>query len=145
MKSKLTTRFKILLSKFLSNSEKLRYLFWLPKLEVFHKNYGKYGKFVNSRNQLYSHINTSINNTAITYCEFGVFKGASIKYWSSLNTHDDSRFFGFDTFSGLPENWDNFTGGLQKGTFDTHGLVPNINDERVSFYKGLFQDTYQVF
>uniref|UniRef100_UPI00404B878F TylF/MycF/NovP-related O-methyltransferase n=1 Tax=Gelidibacter sp. TaxID=2018083 RepID=UPI00404B878F len=145
MNSKLTTRFKIFLSKILINSERLRYLFWLPKLEDFHHNYGKYGAFVNSRNQLYTYLNTSIQNEAISYCEFGVFKGASIKYWSTINTNLDSRFYGFDTFSGLPEDWDNFTGGLQKGTFDTKGQLPNIDDNRVQFYKGLFQDTLPGF
>jgi hypothetical protein len=74
-----------------------------------------------------------------------VFEGASIKYWSSLNTNTDSRFFGFDTFSGLPESWDNFTGGLQKGFFDTQGQTPSIDDERVLFFKGLFQDTLPKF
>ncbi len=145
MNSKLTTRFKIFISKILINSDRLRYLFWLPKLEAFHKNHGKHGAFVSSRNRLYSHINLDINNVAITYCEFGVFEGASIKYWSKLNTNGNSQFFGFDTFSGLPESWDNFTGGLQKGTFDTKGQMPIIEDERVSFYKGLFQDTLPGF
>jgi len=145
MNSKLTTRFKILISKILVNSDRLRYLFWLPKLEAFHKNYGKHGAFVSSRKKLYSHINSNINNAAISYYEFGVFEGASIKYWSSLNSNKDSLFFGFDTFSGLPESWDNFTGGLKKGFFDTQGQLPNIDDERVSFCKGLFQDTLPKF
>jgi O-methyltransferase len=145
MNSKLTTKFKIFISKILVDSDRLRYLFWLPKLEAFHKNYGKHGAFVNSRKKLYSHINSNINNVAISYCEFGVFEGASIKYWSSLNTNNDSRFFGFDTFSGLPESWDNFTGGLQKGFFNTQGQTPSIDDGRVSFCKGLFQDTLPDF
>jgi hypothetical protein len=145
MNAKLTTRFKIFISKILVDSDRLRYLFWLPKLEAFHKNYGQHGAFVPGRKKLYSFINSNINNEAISYCEFGVFEGASIKYWSKLNTHPDSQFFGFDTFSGLPESWDNFTGGLQKGFFDTQGQTPNIDDQRVGFFKGLFQDTLPVF
>lgn len=145
MKLKYTTKFKILFSKLLPDSERSRYLSWLPKLEVFHKKYGDKAVVVESRNKLYQHINSVINNTAITYCEFGVFKGASIKYWSKLNTNKASQFIGFDTFSGLPEDWDNFTGGLQKGTFDTKGQMPDIQDERVSFCKGLFQDTLPDF
>ncbi|WP_460219687.1 TylF/MycF/NovP-related O-methyltransferase [Psychroserpens sp. MEBiC05023] len=145
MNSKLTTKFKIFLSKILVNSDRFRYLFWLPKLEEFHKNYGRHGATVKSRNRLYAYINKAIDNEAITYCEFGVFEGASIKYWSTLNTNVLSKFFGFDTFSGLPESWDNFTGGLKKGFFDTKGETPNIDDTRVSFYKGLFQDTLPGF
>jgi hypothetical protein len=74
MNSKLTTRFKIFISKILVDSDRLRYLFWLPKLEVFHENYGKHGAVVNSRKKLYSHINASINNVAISYCEFVFLK-----------------------------------------------------------------------
>lgn len=145
MKLKLTTKFKILLSKLLPNSEKLQYLFWLPKLQDFHEIYGKKGTVVKSRIQLYQHINAVINNTEITYCEFGVYKGASIEFWSKLNTNNLSNFFGFDTFSGLPEDWGNFTGGLKKGFFDTKGQIPDIKDNRVSFKKGLFQETLPVF
>lgn len=145
MKAKLTTRFKTILSKILPDSERLRYLFWLPKLEAFHSTYGKQGTVVDSRKSLYSQINSDIDDVAIDYCEFGVFKGASMKYWSKLNTNSNSRFYGFDTFSGLPENWENFTGGLKKGTFDTKGHTPAIDDGRVLFYKGLFQDTLPDF
>lgn len=145
MKAKLTTKFKIILSKLIPDSERFRYLFWLPKLQSFHSKYGKQGTVVNSRKSLYSQINSDINNVAINYCEFGVFQGASIKYWSKLNTNNDSKFYGFDTFSGLPESWDNFTGGLKKGTFDTKGKLPDIDDDRVSFHKGLFQDTLPGF
>ncbi|WP_104734311.1 TylF/MycF/NovP-related O-methyltransferase [Hanstruepera ponticola] len=145
MKLKLTTKFKIWLSKLLPNSEKLRYLFWLPKLHDFDKKYGQHSAVLVSRNELYKYVNSIINNKAITYCEFGVFKGASIKYWSRLNTDKNSRFIGFDTFSGLPESWDNFTGGLKKGTFDTNGQLPQIADKRVFFKKGLFQDTLPDF
>ncbi|MGJ8593525.1 MAG: TylF/MycF/NovP-related O-methyltransferase [Aquaticitalea sp.] len=145
MNSKLTTKLKIFISKFLTDSERFRYLFWLPKLEVFHKNYGRHGVFVNSRKELYSYLNYSMKGDAISYCEFGVFKGASIKYWSIINKNEASRFYGFDTFSGLPQDWDNFTGGLQKGTFDTKGQIPNLKDDRISFYKGLFQDTLADF
>jgi len=145
MKYKLTTKFKIFLSKIVPDSEKLRYLFWLPKLHDFHKEYGKNGAFVKSRNQLYKHLGTHIGESPINYYEFGVYKGASIKFWASMNRHSDSRFVGFDTFSGLPESWDNFTGGLKKGTFDTQGKLPQIDDARVSFCKGLFQDTFPDF
>nr|WP_321228521.1 class I SAM-dependent methyltransferase [uncultured Psychroserpens sp.] len=145
MNAKLTTTFKKTLSKLLPNSEKLRYLFWLPKLEEFHRVYGKNATFLESRNQLYTYINQELKNAPIAYCEFGVFQGASIKYWAKLNNNTASTFYGFDTFSGLPESWDNFTGGLQKGFFDTKGQLPQMDDARVSFYKGLFQDTFPGF
>lgn len=145
MNAKLTTSLKKILSKVIPNSEKFRYLFYLPKLEAFNKEYGSKGKFLKTRNQLYDFVNESIDNAPISYLEFGVFKGKSIKYWTKLNTDENSRFHGFDTFSGLPESWDNFTGGLEKGFFDTKGQLPQIDDSRIAFYKGLFQDTFPSF
>ncbi len=145
MKSKLTTKFKIILSKILPNSEKFRYMFWLPKLHEFHKNHGQNGVFLGSRIKLYDYLNETINNGPIAYLEFGVYKGASMRYWSKLNTNSSSQLHGFDTFSGLPESWDNFTGGLEKGFFDTKGQTPNVDDDRITFHKGLFQDTFPPF
>jgi hypothetical protein len=45
---------------------------------------------------------------------------------------------GLDSFEGLPEDW----GSMQKGTFDVGGEVPQIDDPRVSFIKGWFQNTW---
>lgn len=78
----------------------------------------------------------------ITYLEFGVWKGESINRWRTLNTHPDSRFYGFDSFEGLPEDWE---ADHPKGTFSTSGVIPKIDDTRVSFVKGWFQDTLRGF
>lgn len=145
MKAKLTTKFKILVSNILPYSEKLNYLVALPKLNKFHKQYKKTCKFLEKRTDLYDYLNHLTNNGIINYCEFGVYKGKSINYWRKINTNDNSLFIGFDTFTGLPENWDNFTGGLKKGTFDTDGKIPQIEDSRVSFHKGLFQESLPPF
>jgi hypothetical protein len=83
-----------------------------------------------------------IKGKPIDYLEFGVFKGDSIRKWAELNSHPDSRFFGFDTFEGLPEEWNASYG---RGAFDVGGLVPQIADQRVKFIKGLFQETLPDF
>jgi O-methyltransferase len=89
------------------------------------------------REQLYGYTNEKILNAqSIDYLEFGVFKGDSIRSWVNLNKHLQSRFYGFDSFEGLPERWNRFG----KGTADTSGLPPNIHDTRVQFVKGWFQD-----
>jgi O-methyltransferase len=95
------------------------------------------------RSQLYEHLNgTVIGKDPIEFLEFGVFKGASIRQWLSLNQHADSRFYGFDSFEGLPERWE---GSFEKGYFSTGGKFPDIEDHRVTFVKGLFQDTLGRF
>ncbi|MCX6290207.1 MAG: class I SAM-dependent methyltransferase [Bacteroidetes bacterium] len=81
-------------------------------------------------------------DTAIQYLEFGVFKGESIRWWVETNKNPDSRFTGFDTFTGLPEDW-NFR--YEKGHFSTEGKTPDIRDSRCAFVAGLFQDTLQDY
>lgn len=59
-----------------------------------------------------------------------------------MNRDSGSRFIGFDSFNGLPEDW---TKNWTKVTFDTGGAAPQIDDRRVSFGKGWFQDTLPDF
>jgi O-methyltransferase len=95
------------------------------------------------RYALYDFVNSSVlANQKICYLEFGVWQGASIRKWSELNTNPESRFYGFDTFNGLPEDWKR---SIPKGTFQMDGKTPDIEDQRVSFIKGLFQDTIKTF
>ncbi|HEV9036894.1 MAG TPA: class I SAM-dependent methyltransferase [Puia sp.] len=75
----------------------------------------------------------------IHYLEFGVAGGTSFMWWVKANHHPDSRFFGFDTFEGLPEDWHFF----KKGAFSFD--IPFLEDERGTFIKGLFQDTLYKF
>jgi O-methyltransferase len=97
----------------------------------------------NRRYNLYEAIakQETLEETPIDYFEFGVASGMSFKWWLAKNKPADSRFFGFDTFEGLPEDW----GPYQKGAM-AHTLESlNITDARTSFYKGLFQDTLIPF
>lgn len=73
----------------------------------------------------------------IDYVEFGVGRGGSLRWWSENNPHPNSKLFGFDTYTGLPEEW----GGYKAGTFSLEGNFPEIPDNRIDFVKGLFQDT----
>jgi hypothetical protein len=95
---------------------------------------------------MYDYINeTILKNGPIVYCEFGVFEGATIEKWSDINSDRASSFYGFDTFTGLPETWATFTENIQKNTFDVKGEYPKIDDDRISFIKGLFQHTLPAF
>ena len=73
--------------------------------------------------------------------EFGVAGGYSFTWWLQKNESPESRFFGFDTFEGLPEKW----GGFEKGSMAYAMESLNITDSRASLYKGLFQDTLIPF
>ena len=77
----------------------------------------------------------------ITYIEFGVFTGRSIKHISSESLNKESIFLGLDTFTGLPEAWDTQGDSLPEGHFDVGGKSPDIKDTRIKFIKGLFQET----
>ena len=82
-----------------------------------------------------------LDNTSIDYFEFGVCGGLSFKWWLEHNKNADSKFYGFDTFEGLPEAF----GPFGKGSMAVALESLNITDQRASFYKGLFQDTVVPF
>lgn len=98
------------------------------------------------RFELYEFINCSIlESDPIDYLEFGVYKGTSIFNWAELNTHTDSRFYGFDSFEGLPDDWDRVSAAKKKGRCDVGGSVPETTDPRIQFVKGLFQQSLPLF
>ena len=106
----------------------------------------KTAKYFKSRFDLYRYVNDEIlNDAAIDYFEFGVYKGASLKAWTEINKNSKSRFFGFDSFKGLPEKWKMFSSSFPKGTFDTKGGTPLLKECRVNLIKGHFQDTLGEF
>ncbi len=76
-----------------------------------------------------------LKDAPIQYLEFGVASGNSFKWWLKESQNPASRFYGFDTFEGLPEAWGVFAKG------DMHSPIPDVNDNRAMFIKGIFQDT----
>lgn len=80
-------------------------------------------------------------DTAIDYLEFGVAGGSSFKWWVNRIKHNDARFYGFDTFTGLPEDW----GPFKKGDMGTGNKPPEIDDTRHQYFTGLFQQTLVGF
>ena len=113
----------------------------------------RFGHFINSsiwykknvapifenRNIMYQYLinNQNLIENEICYLEFGVSKGGGFHIWYQQNKNPKSRFFGFDTFEGLPEDW----GSVKKGAYTAHGQIPETNDKRCDFIVGLFQDT----
>lgn len=85
---------------------------------------------------------TVLKDSPIDYIEFGVADGSSMRSWCALNQHSESRFWGFDCFTGLPEDWNT---NHPKGKFNRGGVPPDIADSRVKFHVGLFQDSLPNF
>jgi len=119
------------LTKWVANQDKKTILndFYSPR-----RDYSK-------RYKLYKYVVDKLNlkNEEFDYLEFGVCEANSFKWWLGNCINSNSRFYGFDTFEGLPENW----GKYKKG--DMAANIPNIDDSRVEFVKGLFQETVANF
>lgn len=105
----------------------------------FHSRKFDYAK----REKLYEFVieKESLSDSAVDYFEFGVAKGQSFKWWVNRMYNSESRFYGFDTFTGLPEDW----GTFKAGAMSSGNKKPEIDDSRVSFYQGLFQQTLLPF
>lgn len=117
---------------------------WRKQTKVNGYNDWYQGKWdYNRREKLYDAVisQEQMGALPIDYFEFGVCGGYSFKWWLEHNSHPDSRFYGFDTFEGLPEDF----GPFAKGTMAAALESLNVTDPRASFYKGLFQDTLNPF
>lgn len=126
----LLTTNTIRLSKWISEQDKVQ----MDDFYTLQRNHSK-------RYSLYQHVISTLDlgNEEITYLEFGVFGANSFNWWLEHNTNVSSRFYGFDTFEGLPEDW----GTFKKGEMSAE--APESHDARALFVKGLFQDTLPSF
>ncbi len=99
-----------------------------------------------NREEMFSAVNSRLGNNRIAYLEFGVWKGDSLRAWTGINTNEASRFYGFDSFVGLPEDWVNgFGHATVQGQFCLSGVMPSISDSRVTLINGWFQETLREF
>lgn len=95
------------------------------------------------RHNFYTYVyNRLVRKAPVDYLEFGVATGESFRSWLSLSPQPESRFYGFDSFEGLPENWQ---ADSPKGAYSTGGQIPQVDDTRATFIKGLFQHTVDDF
>jgi len=93
---------------------------------------------VNDRMQLIDVVAGPIAEQEVLYLEFGVWKGDATRRWSQLLKNKNSRLHGFDSFEGLPEDWND---EVKSGHFSTRGAPPDIPDTRVKFFIGGFDQT----
>ena len=74
------------------------------------------------------------NNVSNVWAEFGVENGISAKYFLG-HLPPEGRFHLFDSFEGLPENWEDKPEGYRKAI-----RIPRFNDWRVTLHPGWFKD-----
>jgi len=72
-----------------------------------------------------------------TYLEFGVYQGNSINFIADLIKPE--RVYGFDSFKGLPEDWERGDTVYKKGHF-TLDKLPTVRDN-VTLIEGFFNDS----
>ena len=102
----------------------IKWVFSLPKLpKIFFNRWDFYDAIVN------------LADRSRVFYEFGVWNGISFQYL--INTF--KKGFGFDTFTGLPEDWHH----EKAGTYSSFGLVPKIPGGQ--FIVGKFEDTLPKF
>jgi tetratricopeptide (TPR) repeat protein len=77
--------------------------------------------------------------TSKPFYEFGVWRASSFKYFIKVF----KKGYGFDTFTGLPEEWDVGHHIEKEGTYTSDGNVPKIKGGE--FIVGKFEDTLPVF
>lgn len=71
------------------------------------------------------------------FAQFGVYKGESAKW---LLTDKCQELYLYDSFEGLPENWNR---RFKKGHFKCE--MPFFDDPRVKIVKGFFEETVDRF
>ena len=149
MRGKLKGLFFVLRLHYLTPSKIMIFLGHLAQLSRFvHKNKKiAYTDFYTSkfdykrREDLYRYVIEKEDLSAIDYLEFGVSKGHSFRWWANEVNDSASRFYGFDTFTGLPEDW----GPFKAGDMANDNEPPEMDDDRCKFYQGLFQQTLVPF
>ena len=79
------------------------------------------------------------------WLEFGVYKGTTIRRIAKYRS-DPGAIYGFDSFEGLPEDWDREHRGWwsDKGAFSLDGQLPSV-PEHVTLVPGWFDESLPKF
>ena len=121
----------------------------VPSLPLFDQHY-------KIKREALSILAKSLESEDIEYFEFGVFRGKTFRLAQELFS-DNSNFFGFDSFEGLPEKWichipwrkdlpkEPFEPNSTQShdNFNLDGVVPDSGKGVI--LKGLFQDSLPDF
>jgi len=122
-----TKSFNSIIKSSLKNHPYIRSFSWifnLPELpELFFHRWALFDRMV------------ELSKKDRPFYEFGVWRGEAFKYL--IKTF--KKGFGFDSFEGIPEDWDAF----KAGSYTSDGIVPKIKGGE--FVVGRFEDTLPVF
>jgi hypothetical protein len=92
---------------------------------------------------IYRHVKANyLNDGPRNYLEFVIHQGESFRRWLQIETHAESRFAGFDPFSGLPVEWNKHR---PADHFNGDGQIPVVNDTQARFMPGCFSKRCEVF
>lgn len=95
-----------------------------------------------AKEQFWDLLEQEVGDRVVLYLEFGVWRGETTRAVAKRLRNPQTAFHGFDSFQGLPEQWNI---GAEAGCFSTNGAVPHIDDPRVHFHKGWFHQTLPHF
>lgn len=136
----------IFLRKFLLSKRAGRYLTDFSDIRKFHLMMMNHSGFdslksankivFRNKEKLWERMQTLVIDERIYVFEFGVYKGAGMRWW--LKQPMNLTYLGFDTFEGLPEPWiRNGEIYMSRNHFSTNGNLPyRSDDQRVTLYKG---------
>ncbi len=121
----------------------------LRKISQIKKIYGEISSWLyikNSFNSLptltgtnYRSLDLAIQHANLNgyILEFGVYNGKSIRRIAALT---QAPIYGFDSFEGIPENWND----EPKGSYSAEGTLPAV-PSNVTLIRGWFNETIPVF
>ena len=107
----------------------------------FHNSYQVVVDHRKSGKRRIAHLDNAVKHVSLTegnILEFGVFQGNTIRRIAEHFPKD--VIHGFDSFEGLPEDWDVGHRVIPREEFDRAGKLPEV-PENVKFWVGWFDDT----
>lgn len=121
--------------------------FLVKDLVVIPKNHLLFRKNLEERvihpDDRFENIKHALANVSLTgyYLEFGVASGRTINFIASII--NPNIVYGFDSFEGLPEDWETYVDFFPKGSFKQN-TIPEVRNN-CKLVKGLFNDTLPTF
>ena len=140
--SRILSKWRWVSRKLVVLGESLDFLYWV---EV---NYSPEVNASRQREVIWNKVIDDLNSPTddtfskdVLVIELGVAWGYTTSYFNErLAGTLEYKWFGFDTFTGLPREWRDHL----KNDFSANGKIPNVSDSRISFEVGLVEGTFDI-